>query len=778
MLSYINIRPSQRIAALVLAALVIVMVAVPTQAAPPAQTAPGGTVNWAATPQIITSVTRHNFPWVAVDSNDKTHVVFITGDPESSWDIRYINNVSGTFSNPGVLIDTIFKNPSTPSTILAAGPNGVIHLTYSVVTESGNDPVYYRQSTNNGATWSTRQLISSGGKSAEPTMTLDAAGNAYIAWINNQCGVYNIYYRARFVDGSLSGISKPKDDCSTFQNRPSITFASGKPHIAFTHGSGAAGDVYHARLEGGQWISQNIANTPFASQNVTIASDGGNNLFLAWDENRNNENHEIFFKASFDGGVNWTAVNELTNNIGLSTAPYIAWSPVTQRAYIVWHDQNNVQGGPNEVWLREFNPADRTTTAAFQATNNSGNSTLPKIAFGTSRADLVWQDNVTNPYQIYERSGQLIGAGGCTGSLVLAGGAEQTKSGQVAAAITATCSDGGTPDTMQISIDALPPSTTNPAQVPFSANPNITMTDGGCVHTVFVRLFKNGTGGLPFSDDIKVDDIVNASLLVANPYLSGLPPAYTPIANAAQAISPADAYEGGASNGHPGYTRVRKFFLGILDNNDCTGLTDFYIPGGDTIEPQQIPDSGFAGSPALPGFGTAGKKDFTVVISDTIGNQASAPVSLIYDPDRPTLSGGSISGDTNTKTVLRTLTFSGINVNDTLYGQNESLPAGQQFWGVWVSNIHVTATPTITPDNPGLLWQPMAVSTPATQFSLEWSLFSGLDYGTTLDKAGNYRVLVRFLDGAGNATQNMISTTLTLDSGYIMPQQFLPMISR
>jgi hypothetical protein len=72
----------------------------------------------------------------------------------------------------------------------------------------------------------------------------------------------------------------------------------------------------------------------------------------------------------------------------------------------------------------------------------------------------------------------------------------------------------------------------------------------------------------------------------------------------------------------------------------------------------------------------------------------------------------------------------------------------------------------------------MAVSTPATQFSLEWSLFSGLDYGTTLDKAGNYRVLVRFLDGAGNATQNMISTTLTLDSGYIMPQQFLPMISR
>ncbi len=110
MLSFINTRPSQRIAALVLAALVMVTLAVPTQAAPLAQTVPGGTVNWATSPQIITSVTRHNFPWVTVDSNDKTHVVFITGNPAgSSWDLRYINNVSGAFTNPGTRIDTRYS---------------------------------------------------------------------------------------------------------------------------------------------------------------------------------------------------------------------------------------------------------------------------------------------------------------------------------------------------------------------------------------------------------------------------------------------------------------------------------------------------------------------------------------------------------------------------------------------------------------------------------------------------------------------------------------------
>ena len=43
-------------------------------------------------------------------------------------------------------------------------------------------------------------------------MAIDPAGNAHIAWINNQCGRYNVYYRVRLANGTLSGISKPKDD--------------------------------------------------------------------------------------------------------------------------------------------------------------------------------------------------------------------------------------------------------------------------------------------------------------------------------------------------------------------------------------------------------------------------------------------------------------------------------------------------------------------------------------------------------------------------------------
>ncbi|MFL5801745.1 MAG: sialidase family protein [Roseiflexaceae bacterium] len=781
MLSQLTTRPSQRIATLMLAALLVVALAVPTSAAPPAQTIPGGSVNWSATPQIITSATRHNFPWVTVDSNDKTHVVFITGVPNVSWDIRYINNVSGAFNDPGVLIDTIMSSPAIPSAIIIAGPGGVLHLLYT--RTKTDDQLYYRQSINNGATWSARQMISTGGKSAAPNMAIDPAGNAHIVWINNQCGTnYNVFYRERLANGSLSGISKPKDDCNTYQNRPAITFANGKPQIVFQHGSSPVGELYYAHLEGSQWVSQNITNSSFNSQNPAFASDGGNNLFVAWDENVNNNNHEIFFKASFDGGATWSADNRLTNNVGISTYPYVGWSTTSHRAYIVWHDENSAVGASEEIWLREFDPASKVTSSAFQVSNNTGASTLPKVGFGPSRADVVWQDNTTSSYQIYDLSGQIIGGvgSGCTGTLVLANGADQTKSGDVPAAITATCSGGGTPATMQISIDTPLTDPSNPVPVPFNASPTIAMTDGGCEHTVYVRLFKDGSPGPAFSDTIKVDDTVDADVMVSNPNMIGLPSIYTPgSTTAVHAIGPADAYEGGASDGHPNYTRIRKFFLGITDGGDCTGLGDFFVPDSDASQATDIPIAGFAGAPALPGFGDPGEKQISVVISDTIGNQRTyGPLPLIYDPDRPVLNGGSVSGDANTKTILRTLSFSGINVNDTLYGQYESLPAGKQFWGVWIANVHLTATPNITPDSPGLNWFPLSVASPDAQFSVQWSLFTGLDYGATQGHEGNYNVFVRFLDGAGNPTQGVISTTLTLDSGYTLPHVFLPAINK
>jgi len=782
-----SLRRTTRIAALMLAVLLVGATA-PTTAAPPAPAAPPTSITWDAQPKIITNPARENFPSVAVDANNNTHIAYVAQPtPTSNWEIRYTNNVGGAFNTTGTVIDSVGTTATAvPPAILAAGPNNVLHLVY--VLFGIDNVVYYRQSTNNGQTWTSRVPVSGGNKSAAPNLFVDSAGNAHIVWINDQCGgsIYNVFYRVRLANGTFSNISKPKDECGVFQNRPQIAIANGKPQVAFARDTSGNSEIYYARLEGTQWVNQNISQSPgISSQNPAIASDSGNNLFVAWDENAGS--HEIFFKASFDGGLTWSSPNNLTNNVGISTAPYVTWSAVSQRAYVVWQDQNNIVSSPEEIWEREFDPASRVTSDAFQISKTSGASRAPSMALGPGHADVAWHDNTSSVYQLYDLGGQIVdgggGGGGCTGTLDLDNGASQTRNSTLQGKITPSCRDGGAPDMKQISVDAPISSVTTPAPVAYNANPTIDAPTAGCDHTVYVRLIQNNSVGTPFQDTIKVDSHIDASTLAANPHMLGLPPSYNQ-------IGLNDAYVngvGGASNGAPNYTRDRLFFLGVNDAGDCTGLTSFSVLGSLSAP---ISTNGYASAIALPGDSSPVAHTITIIISDTIGNQQPYTSALIYDPadtdplDTVTNTLGLpvldmsknpvVTGPASATSIIVTLNFSNISVTDNLYGkQGENLPDGKQFWGIWVAN-----SPTdVLSNSQTLNWTPIQIPSPDLTFSVQWSLFSGLSNPQDR-RAGDYFVYVRFLDGAGNPSAAALKAQITLAPNFSVPTSYVPAIQR
>jgi hypothetical protein len=127
--------------------------------------------------------------------------------------------------------------------------------------------------------------------------------------------------------------------------------------------------------------------------------------------------------------------------------------------------------------------------------------------------------------------------------------------------------------------------------------------------------------------------------------------------------------------------------------------------------------------------------------------------------------------------IIRTLSFQGIDVTDNLYGQRESLPAGKQFWGVWIAN---STSSTATADDPSLNWYPVRVPAPNSSFVVKWDLFAGLNFTSDLrNKTGDYYVFVRFLDGAGNASTGSLSKVkVTLTAGYDIPTVRLPVQAR
>lgn len=87
-----------------------------------------------------------------------------------------------------------------------------------------------------------------------------------------------------------------------------------------------------------------------------------------------------------------------------------------------------------------------------------------------------------------------------------------------------------------------------------------------------------------------------------------------------------------------------------------------------------------------------------------------------------------------------------------------------------------------------LRWQAVEVPNAATGARVRFNLFGGVldrtapsptnGFGPDLTKDGTYRVYVKALDGAGNASNETFITTLTLDPGYSVVTIRLPIIRR
>jgi hypothetical protein len=715
------------------------------------------TVTWGSPQNVTGSGPKSVFPAVAVDTNNHTHIAYFDQDNQQ---LMYTNNVNGSFSAPKV-IETGVGTGTDPD--LVVGSDNVLHLGYS---DSGLG-IYYRRGTLSGAnvTWAPRQLISSEGKSFGGRLAIDnQTGTLHIAWINNSCGDYNVYYRSRSASGSLGPVIRVRDNGCKYQTHPRLAVTNdGKVHITFEDDKSGK-EAYYGRLEGGSFVTQNLSHTSTNTYNPAITSDG-TALYVAWEEGIGVGDHDIEFIRSVDGGLNWSSTVGYSTGSSYGSFPALAYSPSSRRVLAAWGDNDDTTA--SEVWFREFNPDTGLTTAPERLTNLAGASDIPSIAAGSTKAAIAWQDKSTGVFQIFDLQGTITGGGGgtgCDGTLALTDG-DQTKNTTLTGTITPK--DNCQPDDMQVSLDAPITSATAKVGSYSSTLPPQVVTTGGCVHTVYVRLFRGGAGGAIFSDSIKIDPSkVDASVNAVNPYMSGLPGTYT------QSSIAAVTDDGRARDGDPRYTRIQGFFLKIDDAGDCTGLASFQIQNGGA---DTIPDGGIAAVKALP-QGTSSQRTFNIEVTDKIGNHnAFGPFTLYYDPTRPVLNGGSVTGDNNTNTIIRKLTFSNVNVTDNEYGQNGE---SADFWGIWVANANLTATPNITPDNPNLNWAAVQIPTPGSSFSFDWSLFSGLNYAPDQSHSGTYKVFVRVLDGAGNPSTGVMQATLTLAPGYSVPKNWMPLIRR
>jgi hypothetical protein len=590
-----------------------------------------------------------------------------------------------------------------------------------------NQDNYYRftTSTNGSNTWSGAGVVSSKKPYKSVFVAAGANNSAVVAFGSGDGNAYAAVWNGSSFDSANLTPFKVSGDF--FASAKPVIAPNGKIYIAFRNAGG--GLYYTERQTDGSWPVSKLASGQIYDA-IGVGADTGSNLHFAW-----------------------------SSNVSGSWQLYYAFKPVDGD----WQGPVKAPGISDKI----VSDVDLSTTIG---TRNYGHAVFE--TFNGSGAALRYQQFSS------------LGGGTLSATPVLDGGAVATRNNVVTVSFSNVI---GAPDGVRYHWDAAPTDAdawatfANPLSLPGPAG----VTPDACqTHILYTQVRKGTVSGSTAQASEIFDTGVQANVTILNRHLAGLSPIYD--------LSTSDVFTGpggnGASDGDPYYTREASFDLGISGQADCSGLKTYSIPGS---ESGTITNNSRHRAPALPGASAPGPHDVSVGVTDTLGNTKTWQKTLIYDPaDDPSTtitdttglpvlaSGGSVTADT-ANSIIRSLSFKNISVDDNLYGQQANLPqlaAGKQFWGVWIAN---TTSPTTTVDDSSLNWYPVHVPTPNSSFTVTWDLFSGLGFTADLrNRPGDYYVFVRFLDGAGNPSTNSIKTKVTLTAGYDIPTVRLPALAR
>ena len=644
--------------------------------------------------------------------------------------------------------------------------NGTVHIAYA----SSDKRVLYIRNDRNGdfGNWSAPEQIATVPKQMnELDITLDASGTPYVTYGQNiDDSLLAIAYRK----GPGSWVRNLAGSASYFYRNAQITVL-GEGDSATVHvvaelkpsSSSQIQIIYASGPRGGPFAVKNFSRPFVGSSNLaqqpTITIDRTTNtLFVNFFSGRDLD-FSSFFTYSSDNGATWQPA--IPDPFGSDVA-VIEKSPlvgVPGGAYILF-DTRRIQSGAFSAsgffsslfTVKSGGFSD--VLAARPYANTDYKNVEPDFAIGEISKVATWVFGFTAGIGYSGDPGGISATGAPTASLGV--GSANTNDPNIPVSLTSVT---GNPTQMQVSFDAEPTDAT-PKE---AFQPTFTRrapASSACARSVNVVLYDaKGNKSKTLTTNFSLDVAVQDTIAVRNPYMRENAVIYT-TADVGQ--SP--------SNGDPNYTRKQAFYVEIGDGGECSGLKQLRIgSSAQTLgAPFTISGNFFANVLPIPGDVAVGPNNVFIETSDNVGNTQLISRTIFYDPTPPVFqTKGSVSATSLSSgpTILLNLQFSGNVLTDNMY-------PGRGFWGVWVANSrNVVANPL---SDTSLQWTSVAAPGTTADFTLsKWNLLNGIPAAS--QTPGDYYVYVRFLDGAGNPTNDFISTKATISS-VTKPTVYLPLI--
>ena len=131
------------------------------------------------TANITNNLVDDNYSTLSIDEDDNIHIGFTGRDVSNLFQIKYTNNLNGTFGEP-IFITAGGLNKATPYT--KVGPDSVVHFVYFTYTNDPDNIYYTKYSIADSSIQLTPTFLSSGetGGDFDATLDVDSQGKVHI----------------------------------------------------------------------------------------------------------------------------------------------------------------------------------------------------------------------------------------------------------------------------------------------------------------------------------------------------------------------------------------------------------------------------------------------------------------------------------------------------------------------------------------------------------------------------------------------------------------------
>jgi hypothetical protein len=254
---------------------------------------------------------------------------------------------------------------------------------------------------------------------ASSPASVAAAGNLYVAWMDNRNGKFDIYFN-RTDDGGYSWLANDvrldlgSAPGAAHSRDPQIQ-VSGNTIVVCWRDARASSSVSLASiycnrsLDGGlTWMPSDVRINTGVAPGQSLAmlqtiSCEGSEVFVTWEDTRSG-GRDIYFNRSSDSGATWMA-NDIridTGDLAGSANSFNARHAIDgSKIHVVWQDLRNSSFSADIYYNRSLD-AGATWLPAAVPINHSPAITYqgaisPRIAVAGDSVYVMWQDNPSDP---------------------------------------------------------------------------------------------------------------------------------------------------------------------------------------------------------------------------------------------------------------------------------------------------------------------------------------------------------------------------------------------